>query len=68
MAWTKYIAILSKRADPYNFKVYVHGTTEAFAREKLVTEYPTSKYELVRFFLDDGIDPLSDPNAPKSYK
>lgn len=47
MSWTRYTAILSKRADPYNFLVYVWGVTKETAYDKLRIEYPTSKYEII---------------------
>lgn len=65
--WTRYAAVLSEKADPYQFLVYVYGMTEEIARQKLHAEYSPRKYDLVRFSAAPN-DPLSDPNAPKSYK
>lgn len=63
--WIKFEAILSERSDPYNFKVYVYGVTEATARDKLAGEYPPRKYDVIRFGVAPEIDPLSDPNSFK---
>ena len=65
--WTKFTAILSKQSDPYNFMIHVFGVTESTAKDKLIAEYPASKYDLVRFFKYEG-DPLSDPNSFKGAK
>ena len=65
--WFKFIAVLSERDNPYNFMVHVFGVTETTARDKLIAEYPVSKYDLVRFFKYEG-DPLSDPNSFKGAK
>lgn len=67
--WTCYEAKLKDKAwrDDVDaeIKVHVFGMTEEIAREKLLDQYPASKYELKQFKFHYVADPLSDPNSHK---
>lgn len=68
--WTCYEAKLWDKSWSTNAEIIVHvyGMSEEIAREKLIEQYPSKKYEIKEFNLHHIADPLSDPNSHKGAK
>ena len=46
--WNKYEAVIFDRQKEYEFNVIIWGVTVDTAREKLLHEYPVSKFGIVK--------------------